>query len=83
LHSLFYNLSRFMERPDRIYKGWMRLLLTVALPFGLMASFPTRILLEPFDPWVLAQFLGVLIGFFGLIGLVWRAGLRAYASASS
>ena len=83
LHSLFYNLSRFMERPDRIFKGWIRPLLTVVLPFGLMASFPARLLLEPFNPWILAHFLGVLALFFALIGWLWSRGLRAYASASS
>lgn len=83
LHQLFYNLSRFMERPDRIYQGWMRLLLTVALPFGIMASFPARLLLEPFDVAVLAQFLGILVTFFFLVIFLWNRGLRAYSSASS
>ncbi len=83
LHGLFYNLTRFMERPDRIYRGWARLLLTVALPFGLMASFPTRLLLEPFDIWVLGQLLGVLATFACITLWVWNRGVRAYASASS
>ena len=83
LHQLFYNLSRFMERPDRIYRGSIRLLLTVALPFGLMASFPARLLLEPFNWAILAQLLAVLAAFLFLIGFVWNRGLRAYSSASS
>ncbi len=83
LHGLFYNMTRFMERPDRIYRGWVRVLLTVALPFGLMASFPARVLIEPFDPAVTAQMLGVLVLFFGITLWVWNRGLRAYASASS
>ena len=83
LTLLFYNLSRFMERPDRIYRGWIRPLLLVVLPFGLMASFPARLLLEPFNPAVLAQMLAVLALFFAIIVVVWRAGLRAYSSASS
>ena len=83
LHQLFYNLSRFMERPDRIYRGSIRLLLTVALPFGLMASFPARLLLEPFNWAILAQLLAVLTGFLFLISFIWNRGLRAYSSASS
>ncbi len=83
LQQLFYNLSRFMERPDRIYQGWMRLLLTVALPFGLMASYPARFLLDPFDWRVLVQLFGVLIGFLFLIVFLWNRGLRTYSSASS
>lgn len=83
LTSLFYNVTRFMERPDRIYRGWTRLLFTVALPFGVMASFPARLLLEPFDPWILAQFGAILAVFFLLVIGAWRAGLRVYSSASS
>jgi len=83
LTSLFYNVTRFMERPDRIYKGLTRLLFTVALPFGAMASFPARLLLEPFDPWILAHFFAVVAVFFGLVVWGWRAGLRTYSSASS
>ena len=83
LHGLFYNVSRFMERPDRIYRGWARLVLTVLLPFGLMASFPTRLLIEPFNPAILAQLLGVTAAFCGLTLWIWVRGLRAYGSASS
>jgi ABC-type uncharacterized transport system permease subunit len=48
-----------------------------------MASFPARLLLEPFDVAILAQLLGVTAGFCGLTLWVWNRGLRAYASASS
>jgi ABC-2 type transport system permease protein len=83
LTSLFYNVTRFMERPDRIYRGFTRLLFTVVLPFGVMASFPARLLLEPFDVGILLHFLVVVTVFFGIVVWVWRAGLRTYSSASS
>ena len=83
LTSLFYNVTKFMERPDRIYRGWVRVVFTVILPFGVMASFPARLLLEPFDPRILAHFAAILAVFFGLVVWVWRAGLRTYSSASS
>jgi ABC-2 type transport system permease protein len=83
LNSMFYNVTRFMERPDRIYRGWTRALFTVVLPFAAMASFPARLLLDPFDPRVLAHFVLVVAAFLGLVVLGWRAGLRNYSSASS
>jgi ABC-type uncharacterized transport system permease subunit len=39
--------------------------------------------MEPFDPWILAQFAAIVAVFFLLVIGVWRAGLRAYSSASS
>ena len=83
LHGLFYNVARFMERPDRVYRGWVRPLLLVVLPFGLMASFPTRMLLEPFRLWVPMVMLGVLAAYFLGISWLWGSGLKSYSSASS
>ncbi len=83
LHNIFYNLSRFMERPDRIFTGWGRKILVTALPFCLMASFPARIFLEGLNFQILLHFFTVLIFFCAFTLFAWRQGLRAYASASS
>lgn len=83
LEMVFYNLTRFIERPDRIFTGWVRRLLTSVIPFALIASFPARLFLDAFDWRILAHLLVVTICFgFGL-SLFWKAGLRAYSSASS
>ena len=42
-----------------------------------------RLLLDPFEPRVLAHFVLVLAAFLGLVVLGWRAGVRNYSSASS
>ncbi len=83
LHQLFYNLAKFMERPDRIYFGWARRVLVTLLPFALIASYPARMLLETFEWEVLLHFLGAIAIFFLVVLGVWRLGLRAYSSASS
>lgn len=83
LHTIFYNTARFMERPDRIYTGWVRKILVTALPFCLMASFPARMFFEGFQGSLVLHFSAVLVTFFLIILLVWQAGLRAYSSASS
>lgn len=81
--DLFYALGLSMERPDRIYKGWLRVVFTIFLPFALIASFPTKLFLEKFDWTVLAHLLAVTMAFWGLMLFVWRRGLRNYSSASS
>ncbi len=83
LHQLFYNLAKFIERPDRIYFGWVRRILVTVIPFALIASYPARLLLERFDWTVLGHFLGAIALFSLLVAAVWNAGLRAYSSASS
>jgi ABC-2 type transport system permease protein len=80
---VFFHLNRFIERPDRIFTGAVRVVLTTVLPFCLMASFPARMLLEPFRPMILLHFLVVFVGFLAGVMLLWRLGLRGYSSASS
>lgn len=83
LHTVFYSFQRFMERPDRIFTGWVRKALVTVAPFALMASFPARLLIDGLDWGILAHFAAVVAAFFGLVLLVWNRGLRAYSSASS
>lgn len=81
--QLFWSLTRFMERPDSIFTGWVRRALMFALPFSLMASFPARILFQGPTIQLVATMFGVTAVFFGLLLLYWRFALRAYSSASS
>ena len=76
---VFFHLVRFLERPDTIFTGWLRIVLTTVLPFGLMVSFPARILFGDVQ-WQLLLHIAVLSG---VVFLFWRRGLRAYSSASS
>ena len=75
--------NAFMERPDRLFTGGMRLFTTVVLPLSLIASFPARLFLEAFDTRVFLHLVLVTGGFILLVRLLWSRGLRAYASASS
>lgn len=83
LHSIFYSFSRCMERPDRIFTGWMRRLLVSAFPFCLMASFPARTFLEGPRAGILLHFAAVTAAMFLFVLWVWGKGMRAYSSASS
>lgn len=81
--DLFYALGLAMERPDKIFKGWLRVIFTTVLPFALIASFPTRLFLDKFEWQTLLHLTIVTISLWSVMLFVWRKGLRAYSSASS
>lgn len=81
--NLLWGMSKLGERPDRIYKGWLRRIVTTLLPFSVMSSFPTRILIEDFDWEILLHTFAVSAAFFSLLLWLWNRGLRSYSSASS
>jgi len=80
---MIWTMMKFGERPDRIYTGWLRRIVTLVVPFSLIASFPTRLLIEDFDWRILAHILGVTICLFAFTLWVWSRSLRSYSSASS
>lgn len=83
LEMMFFHCARLLERPDAIFSGWFRIVITTVLPFGLMASFPARILFDGFQWGIVLQLLGVTVVFNVFVLLFWHRGLRSYSSASS
>ncbi|MDF1699892.1 MAG: ABC-2 family transporter protein [Planctomycetota bacterium] len=83
LRDTYFGLSRFSGRPDGIYKGWVRRILTSILPFALITSFPTRALFQADGLSIAVHMLIVAAVTFGLLLFLWHRGLRSYASASS
>lgn len=81
--SLFHQMCRFTERPDRIFSGFVRVLITVLIPFSLIASYPARLVIETPDYGVLLHMaLGTAV-FFAAVVIVWNVALKSYSSASS
>lgn len=83
LEIVFFHMARFVERPDGIFFGPARIVLTTILPFALMASFPARLFLEGFNVRVFSTVIVTTVVFSFLLLGAWKAGLRAYSSASS
>lgn len=81
--DLSWAVDVYNARPVGVYKGWLRRLLTTALPLGVIVSYPTRVLVEGPSLEVPLHMLGVALAFFVLVRVVWARGLRAYSSASS
>ena len=78
LEMVFYHLV-----PDTIFTGWIRIILTTVLPFGLMVSFPARFFFGGIQWQLLLHIAAVTATLAGVVFLFWRRGLRAYSSASS
>ena len=83
LEMLFWQVCRFMERPDIIYTGITRIVFVTVFPVCLVASIPARSLFGDFDYKYLALIAVVAAAQFGLTLFVWRRGLGNYSSASS
>jgi len=81
--DLFHSFTRFLERPDRLFTGIMRLILTVVLPLSLIASFPARLFIDGFETGLFLHLTLVTACFAGFMTLFWRKGLASYSSASS
>jgi ABC-2 type transport system permease protein len=81
--DLFYAVSLSMERPDKIFRGWMRMLFTTILPFTLIASFPARFFIEGLSgkEFLLLAFVSMI--FWASVYFVWNRALKVYGSASS
>ena len=83
LRQLFMGLSKFAERPDVIYRGWLRRILISCLPVAIIASFPARVIFDGVKPEIVLHVVGVVAGMFLLMLWCWGRALRAYSSASS
>lgn len=81
--DLFYSLGIAMERPDKIYRGWLRVAFTFVLPFAIIASFPVRAFLEGFKLEILLHITVVTIVMWTIMLNIWKKGLKNYSSASS
>lgn len=83
LESMYLTMEQLAEKPDPIFKGWVRALLTTVLPFGVMYSFPARILFGQ-DPWsFFTHIVAVTAGLALIVFTFWFRGLKVYTSASS
>ena len=69
--------------PAALYPGWLKLLLMWVVPVGVLTTVPAQVLLDEVSlPMLLAASV-LAVGGLVATSLVFRAGLRRYASASS
>jgi ABC-2 type transport system permease protein len=82
-NDFFFSMGTAIERPDLIYRGALRWLLTAILPFSLIVSFPARLFFGPTTPGLFWHLAGVTLVMWAFMLFLWKKGLRSYSSASS
>lgn len=80
-YEIFFALFKLGTRPDRVYGPGMRYFILMVLPVGMIASVPTRVLVDPFTPWPLASLLAVAASSLLIANRFWNWSLRRYTSA--
>jgi ABC-2 type transport system permease protein len=80
LFNAFFQMARY---PVGLYPGWLRLVLTWVVPVGIMTTVPAQALSGDLSTRVLLGSVGLAIVFFVGATVLFRTGLRRYASASS
>lgn len=83
LQYVWYSIFRLGLRPDAIYKGFLRYVLLFVLPFAMVASIPTRFLLEPAQLGFIAWAIAMPVLLFTFMNWYWKFCMRFYSSASS
>ena len=83
LRFLLGALSDAGRWPVSVYKGWVRVLLTVVLPVALVTSYPAMALTGKLEGGLLVQALLVGAVLLGLSRVAWTTAMKHYTSASS
>jgi ABC-2 type transport system permease protein len=80
LFNAFFQMARY---PVGVYPGWLRFVLTWVVPVGVMTTVPAQALAEGLSPGMLIGSVAVAGASFAGASVLFRRGLRHYASASS
>lgn len=80
---VFDGLFQMARYPANIYPGWLRMVLTWIMPVGVITTFPARALTDAITPVELGVSLLLAVVLFAVASILFRVGLRKYASASS
>jgi ABC-2 type transport system permease protein len=83
LSRMYYQFFAVATKPDTLFPPMVRYLILTVLPFAFIGSVPARAVLKGLEPWEYVLTATVLVVFFVVNTLLWRAGLRRYQSASS
>lgn len=81
LHELYFTLFRLGLRPDKLYGPGLRYFVLMVLPIAMLASVPTRILLDPFDGWLLAGLCGWALFALLVTNRLWYFALKRYTQS--
>lgn len=77
-HELYFTFFKMGQRPDHLYGPGIRYMILLIVPVGMIASFPTKVLVDPADSWALPILLVVATAFFLIANLFWRWSIKRY-----
>jgi ABC-2 type transport system permease protein len=80
---VFDSVFQMARYPAGLYPGWLRLVLVWVIPVGFITSIPAQSLTGDVGTVTLIASLGLAAGSFLGASILFRAGVRRYASASS
>jgi ABC-2 type transport system permease protein len=80
---IFDGLFQMSRYPMGMYPGWLKMALTWIVPVGMITSVPAEALTGMLNPWMAAASLALAAVLLAAGSLLFRTGLRRYASASS
>ncbi len=83
INFLRMELQQLARWPDFIYSAFVYRFLSVLLPILLIGSAPVRFLFNYGDFFPMIGMAAAILVFWGILGVSWSAGLKAYESASS
>jgi ABC-2 type transport system permease protein len=83
LQFLWWQIYRLGTRPDSIYFPWLKYVLLTALPVGMIASVPARVIMEPGQTHLILWGLFLIPSLIYFSNRFWKFCLKFYTSASS
>lgn len=78
--EIFFSVFRLGTRPDSLYSSKIRYFILLIFPVAMIASVPTRILVNPFEISLLAKLFAVVCGALFIVNRFWNWALRRYSS---
>ncbi|MFI5343040.1 MAG: ABC-2 family transporter protein [Chlamydiales bacterium] len=77
-HELYMTFFKMGQRPDQLYGPSLRYFVLLIFPVGMIASLPTRVLVNPTDSWALPILvLGAIASLF-VANRFWRWSVKRY-----
>ena len=83
MHELFLSALKFLEYPQNIYKGMIRILMIYIIPLATVSNVPGEKLLGKVGMIDTIEIVLLSIVFFMLTRIYYRLALKRYSSASS
>ena len=77
-HDLYFTFFKMGQRPDHLYGPGIRYIILMVIPVGMIASVPTRVLVDPADSWALPALLAAAVVSLFVANLFWRWSVKRY-----